>query len=151
MRLEDDYGLLVARTHRALRSRFSRELSKHGITFEQYQTLLGLSEGDGVPQRVLAERLALEPTYTARMLRRVEKAGLIERRRDQKDARVRFVFCTAKGQAVWEMARQIREQTLPQSVSCLTDAERLQLRHLLNTLHDHVTALMEQPAELESA
>lgn len=147
MRLEDDYGLLVARTHRALRARFTRELAKHGITFEHFQTLLGLSEGDGVPQRVVADRLALEPTYTTRMLRRVQKAGLIERRPDENDGRVRCVYRTAKGKTVWELARQIRKQTLPEAISCLTDAERRELRRLLNAIHDHVTALTEQPAE----
>ncbi len=149
MQLEDDYGLLMARTHRALRSRFTRELGRHGITFEHYQTLLGLSEGEGVPQRVVADRLALEPTYTARMLHRVEKAGLIERRPDENDGRVRCVYTTTRGQEVWGIARAIRQRTLPQAMSCLTDVERQQLRRLLNTIHDHVTALMEQPDQSE--
>lgn len=147
MRLEGDYGLLIARTHRAMRARFSRVLASHGITFEQYHTLLGLSEGDGVPQHVVAERLDLEPTYTARMLHRAEQAGLIERRPDHKDGRVRCVFLTAKGEALWQLAQQIRARTHPETMSCLTDAQRLQLKGLLNTLHDHVRELMELPAE----
>jgi DNA-binding MarR family transcriptional regulator len=151
MRPEDDFGLLLARTHRAMRSQFAGRLGMHGIRFEQYQALLALSRGDGIAQHVVAERLSLEPTYTGRMLRRADKAGLITRPRDPADARVRNVRLTAKGRALWETAERIRGRALPEAMSCLTEQERGELKRLLNKLHDHVTRLDQTPAQTPPA
>jgi MarR family transcriptional regulator for hemolysin len=150
MRLEDDFGLLLARTHRAMRSQFAGRLNAHGIKFEQYQALLALSQGDGIAQHVVGERLSLEPTYTARMLRRAEKAGLVTRPRDPLDARVRNVHLTARGRATWLAAQQVRDHNLPQAISGLTQEERRELRRLLNKLHHHVTQLGQQPSSSTS-
>ena len=73
MQTEHDLGFRLGRTHRAMRSLLVRELNNLGYSFEQYHTLLGLSQGDNIAQNVLAGRLSLEPTYTTRMLQRVEE------------------------------------------------------------------------------
>ncbi len=142
MLIEKDPGLALARTHRAMRAHLTRKLTAEGFTFEQFQTLLGLKQGDGIPQYVLADRLYLEPTYTARMLRRVEKAGLISRPRDKADTRVRRVRLTPEGRAAWESLQRIQEQHLVDVFSCLDEARIGELIGLLNLIYECITEVM---------
>ena len=53
--------------------------------------------GDGAEVRELRRRLGLDPAYTSRLLRALERAGLIEVVVDPSDARVRLVRLTESG------------------------------------------------------
>ena len=142
MRIDEDPGLLLARTQRAMRSHLVRMLAEREVTFEQFQTLLGLSEGEDIAQNVLAERLYLEPTYTTRMLRRVEKRGLISRQRDESDARIQRVRVTPDGRALWDKLTHIREEHLAAVFQCLSRTELDELERMLNAIYAHITDLM---------
>ncbi|MFV0283612.1 MAG: GNAT family N-acetyltransferase [Castellaniella sp.] len=56
---------------------------------------------DGATARDLRARLGLDSGYLSRMLRALEKTGLITLRPDAQDARVRRVILTAKGRRQW--------------------------------------------------
>jgi len=142
MLIDDDPGLLLARTQRAMRSHLVHMLAENDVTFEQFQTLLGLSEGEDIAQNVLAERLYLEPTYTTRMLRRVEKRGLISRQRDESDARIQRVRVTPGGKVLWDKLTGIREEHLSMVFRCLSRAEQEELERMLNVMYSHITELM---------
>lgn len=141
--LKKDFGLLIARTHRVLRSYIYHQLSTMRVTFEQFQVLVGLSAGDDIPQNVLAERMDLEPSSIARMLSRMEKRDLITRVEDQADSRVRRVVVTEKGRELWRQIAPIRERHLEKALDCLTDEEVVQLEELLNRVREHVRELQE--------
>lgn len=143
MQMEHDLGFRLGRSHRAMRSFLVRELSTLGYSFEQYQTLLSLSQGDDIPQNVLADRLSLEPTYTTRMLQRVEKTGLISRERDAVDTRIVRVTITPQGRAAWERLEAVREECLERVRASMGLQCAEELRGLLDTLYDSVTELAQ--------
>lgn len=72
-------------------------LSEQGITYPQYLVLLVLWEKDGQPVNDIAKRLFLETNTVTPMLQRMEKDGILQRVKGQKDARQMIVSLTRKG------------------------------------------------------
>jgi DNA-binding MarR family transcriptional regulator len=69
-----------------------------------------LWEGDGQTIGAIAERLSLEPSTITPLVKRLEAAGFVDRKRNAADERKVEVFLTAKGKG------------LRRDSSCLTDA-----------------------------
>ena len=72
-------------------------LSEHGLTYPQYLVLLALWEKDAQPVNDIAKRLFLETNTVTPLLQRMEKEGILTRRKGEKDARQIIVSLTGKG------------------------------------------------------
>ena len=83
----------LARAHRV---RLATLLAPHGLHAGQDVLLLALWEEPGTSQAALAIRLGVEPPTITRMLQRLERSGLVERRADPHDARVLRVHPTPR-------------------------------------------------------
>ena len=81
-----------------------------GITYPQYLVLLVLWEQDRQPVNDIAKRLHLETNTVTPLLQRMEKAGLIVRKRGEKDSRQRIVSLTQQAIAMREKAKEIPNQ-----------------------------------------
>ena len=75
-------------------------LSEHGLTYPQYLVLLVLWEKDAQPVNDIAKRLLLETNTVTPLLQRMEKEGILIRKKGKKDARQMIVSLTAKGKAL---------------------------------------------------
>lgn len=93
-------NLLAKAASRALHARADGA----GFAPGQFPVLLELWNGDGVTQRDLLDRLDIEQATMANTLSRMERDGLISRRRHPKDKRAQLVFLTARGKALQETA-----------------------------------------------
>lgn len=78
-----------------------------GITYPQYLVLLVLWENDHQPVNDIAKRLLLETNTVTPLLQRMEKAGLIDRKRGEKDTRQRIVSLTDRSIRMREEAIDI--------------------------------------------
>lgn len=85
-------------------------LDSMGVTYPQYLVLSTLAEKDGMTIGSIAERLALEPSTITPLVKRLETAGLVTRKRNAADERQVHVHLTGKGRSLHEGA------------GCLTDA-----------------------------
>ena len=72
-------------------------LSVHGLTYPQYLVLLVLWEKDAQPVNAIAKRLYLETNTVTPLLQRMEKEGLLIRKKGKEDARKMIVTLTKKG------------------------------------------------------
>ena len=72
-------------------------LSGYGLTYPQYLVLLVLWEKDAQPVNDIAKRLLLETNTVTPLLQRMEKEGVLVRRRGEKDGRQMIVSLTKKG------------------------------------------------------
>ena len=75
-------------------------LSEHGLTYPQYLVLLALWEKDAQPVNDIAKRLFLETNTVTPLLQRMEKEGILSRRKGEKDARQMIVSLTGKGKGL---------------------------------------------------
>ena len=72
-------------------------LSGQGLTYPQYLVLLVLWEKDAQPVNDIAKRLYLETNTVTPLLQRMEKEGILVRKRGKEDARQMIVSLTKKG------------------------------------------------------
>ena len=70
------------------------------MTYPQYLVLLVLWEKDAQPVNDIAKRLFLETNTVTPLLQRMEKEGILVRRKGEKDARQMIVSLTDKGKGL---------------------------------------------------
>ena len=100
MPLEDQLCFSLYATTIAINRAYKPMLDSLGITYPQYLVLSTLWEEDGRTITAIADRLALEPSMITPLVKRLEAAGFVGRRRNPKDERQVLVRLTAKGKAL---------------------------------------------------
>lgn len=91
------FGFLIHDVSRLRRIVVDRALKPLGITRSQWWVLAFLSRRDGMTQTALAADLDLTKVAIGGLMDRMESAGFVERRQDERDARARRVFLTRAG------------------------------------------------------
>jgi MarR family transcriptional regulator, organic hydroperoxide resistance regulator len=129
--IQDYIGFQVLQVHKAHRQRAEAALNKLGIHTGQEMILLQLWIEEGIPQSQLAASMDVEPPTATKMLQRMERAGLIERRPDPEDARVSRVYLTARGRALEKPVLEVWKQLEAQTVAGLSLTEQTLLHRLL--------------------
>ncbi|MBQ9676877.1 MAG: MarR family transcriptional regulator [Prevotella sp.] len=78
-----------------------------GITYPQYLVMMVLWEEDALPVNDIAHRLLLETNTVTPLLQRMEKQGLVARKKGKEDKRQQIVSLTKKGKDMEERAYQL--------------------------------------------
>ena len=78
-----------------------------GLTYTQYIVFLVLWEKDGVSVTEIGGKLMLDNGTLSPLLKKMEQAGYVERRRCREDDRVVEITLTDKGRALQEKAKDI--------------------------------------------
>ena len=121
----DLIGAVVARFHQE----YEEAATQHSLTGAQARLLSLLSLGP-LPMRQLARKLRCEPSNVTGIVDRLESRGLVERRPDPTDRRVKLAACTDEGHRV---ALSLRESLnfAREPLARLSEEERVLLRGLL--------------------
>lgn len=85
---ERDMFLLIHDVARLTRVEADRRARRMGMTRAQWGIIRRLASQPGRSQKELADILEVEPITVARMLDRLEAAGMVERRADGQDRRI---------------------------------------------------------------
>ena len=87
--------------------RLNGALSIHGLAWSEYQVLLYLAAaGEQRMRRVdLARCVGMTPSGVTRLLAPMEKLGLVDKQKTERDARVSIVTLTDAGRRVFEEAK----------------------------------------------
>ncbi len=97
----------------------------------QKRILIVLLETGKITQRVLTERLGIQPGSASEVLAKLEHAGLIVRETSSEDRRTTDVSLTEKGREQAMEALALRQEHHTQMFSCLSEQEKDQLLGLL--------------------
>lgn len=89
-------GYLIHDVSRLRRVTYDRELAPLGITRSQWWVLAFISRNDGLPQTQLANELDVGKVALGSLIDRLQTAGFVERRADEKDRRIKRVFLTER-------------------------------------------------------
>lgn len=100
MSLENQLCFSLYSTSMAITRAYKPVLDELGLTYPQYLVLLVLWDEDGRTVGQIAERLALESSTITPLVKRLEAAGLVVRKRDDADERRVFVHLTDQGRAL---------------------------------------------------
>ncbi|MFB7558321.1 MarR family winged helix-turn-helix transcriptional regulator [Streptomyces brevispora] len=121
-------GTVVARYY----EEYEQAAAAHSLTGAQAR-VLGLLSLEPMPMRRIAQKLKCEPSNVTGIIDRLEVRGLVERRPDPADRRVKLAAPTEKGTRT---ARQLRESLdfAREPLAGLSDADRAVLRDLLRRM-----------------
>lgn len=131
---EESLGFLLADVSRMMRRAFLRRLDGATVTLAEARTLVYVSRHEGVRQVALAELLEVQPITLARLLDKLERAGLVERRPDPTDRRAYRIFLTSEAAprllAIEDVAALIRRDALrnfskPQAAELLSALRKI--------------------------
>lgn len=98
--IEKSVGFLLAKAHQRLFAAFRKELAPFGLTPPQFALLGFLWKKDGLSQVEISEKSEVDRTTIGGLVDRLEKCGLVERRRHPEDRRVYLVHLTEAGRAL---------------------------------------------------
>jgi DNA-binding MarR family transcriptional regulator len=127
-------GGQLVRAEKAHHRLGSEWLKRVGLYTGQEMLLLSLRSEDGMTQSQLASRNCLDLSTITKVVQRMERAGLVQRRVDLDDARISRVYLTEQGRALCEPAWQMWLDLEQRLTEGLTEAERVLLHRLLATV-----------------
>jgi len=140
LHLSDMVCFAIYSTANALTRAYQPILSKLDLTYPQFLVMLVLWEKDDQTVSEIGGKLNLDSGTLTPLLKRLETAGRIERRRDPQDERQVRITLTDEGQALREAAETIPEQifcALGQPLDDLKDM-RTRLLDIRGNLTDSV-------------
>ena len=122
----------LMRAQQLVLARLDATLKPHGISFAGYEALVLLvfSSRGSMPLGKMGDRLQVHPTSITSIVRRLEAAGYLARRRHPEDGRTVLAEVTERGREVVEQATGDLLD-IEFGLEALDDDERRQLSELL--------------------
>jgi DNA-binding MarR family transcriptional regulator len=132
--LDRSVGFLLNRAARSMKRTLEARLATYGITASQYVLLAILANKDGLSQTQLGNRLSFDnPTVTG-VIDRMERDGLVERRRTSSDRRVINIFLTRKAREILSELQEIADEVNDRALEDYSPKERSDLITMLNSI-----------------
>jgi DNA-binding MarR family transcriptional regulator len=138
-------GYQLSQVCKLRRARGSAMLEKLGIYRGQHFILFHLWEQEGLTHSELAERLHIRPATVTNALKRMERAGLLERRRDTADQRVSRVYLTPEGRAIRSDVEQVWWELEERTFGGLGADDRRDIRRLLEMIRENLVKRSVEP------
>ena len=136
-------GYLLRQASHAFRTAMEQALRAQGLTAAQYSMLSIVQSQPGLSGAELAEDAMLAAQSANEVIISLERAGLIERRRDDRDGRIRRVYLTPDGQTATDRARRCVYALEARMIAPLTER---QIRAFKTALVDCAVALQDGTA-----
>ena len=136
---------LLADASRLIRKLADRRLGTIGVTRAQWQALANLRRIGPMTQAALAEMMEVETATIARLIDRLESAGLIERKAEAQDRRVKLVTMTDKAAALMDEMGVIGQKLRDDMLVDLSPSELEGLIASLTTIKSRLIRLLETP------
>jgi DNA-binding MarR family transcriptional regulator len=115
-----------------------QSLEKIGLHRGQPPVLLILGKQDGMTHSELAAKMEVTPAAISNMVKRMEQAGFVVRRRDAEDERVSRVYMTDAGRAIYSEMEAIAQQVNETTFAGFTEEERTIMRDFLMRVHSNL-------------
>ncbi|UGT54862.1 MarR family winged helix-turn-helix transcriptional regulator [Nocardia asteroides] len=125
LRLDRQVCFALAVANRSVLAVYRPLLEPLGLTHPQYLVMLALWGEAPMSVKAVAEAIQLDSATLSPLLKRLESAGLITRRRDPHDERTLLIDLTDAGRALRERAEQIPPAVVARLGVSLADLEEL--------------------------
>ncbi|MFN3399036.1 MAG: MarR family winged helix-turn-helix transcriptional regulator [Ferrovibrio sp.] len=110
LKLDNQLCFALYAASNAMTRLYRDKLEPLGLTYPQYLVMLVLWEQDGIAVKEIGQRLHLDSGTLTPMLKRMEQAGLVQRRRSKADERQVDIALTPAGQALKADIRGVRAE-----------------------------------------
>ena len=109
----------------------AEDLKRWDLNLAQFDTLAHVGAAEGLTQQDLADSLLVTKGNVCQMLDKMERRGLLVRRRE---GRTNRLFLTADGRRMFEEVVPAHEELVGRQLSVLDPEEQAQLARLLGKL-----------------
>ncbi|SMO91609.1 MarR family winged helix-turn-helix transcriptional regulator [Gracilimonas mengyeensis] len=145
LKLDHQICFPVYAASRLIIRQYQPYLDELNITYPQYLVLLVLWEEEGISINRITERLVLNTNTVTPLLKRMEKQGLIKRKKSKEDQRKVLIYLTQEGKDMEEQAVHI-----PRSLTeGLSSGDELNINELID-MKEKLEQLIEFLQEKES-
>jgi DNA-binding MarR family transcriptional regulator len=141
------FGFLIHDVSRLRRIVVDRALKPLGITRSQWWVLAFLSRRDGMTQTALAADLDLTKVAVGGLIDRMESAGFVERRSDERDARARRVYLTRAGQKLVTTIRESVDSVETEILATVSEAELDEAARVLKAVKERLLTMAGAESE----
>jgi MarR family transcriptional regulator, transcriptional regulator for hemolysin len=139
-----EFAFILNDVARLLRTYADYKAAQFGMTRAQWAVLVRLDRAEGLNQSELAEMLDLQPITLTRLLDKLADSGLIERRADPDDRRVKRLFLTPAARPLLEHLSVVGEDLMAAVVDGLEPHAIEQMVGQLDAVRDNLRRLMQQ-------
>lgn len=129
-------GFLLASVGFGAAFRFREVIAPTGMQPREFAVLRHVAIDEGISQQACGHALKVAPSQMVALVDSLEDKGLIERRPDPADRRVRALHVTPRGRKALGTAFEAAMRNEAEVFGSLSDAERAELRRLLQTVAD---------------
>ncbi|WAL69076.1 MarR family transcriptional regulator [Amycolatopsis cynarae] len=136
---------LHGRTNKLLRALADAGMRRHGLHLGQNHLLAALWDHDGSTPGEIAATLNVTTPTVVKMATRMAAAGLLTRRRDERDQRLVRLWLTDAGRALREPVEAERQTLEEQVTADLSETERKYLLRALAKVHKTAADLLGGP------
>jgi MarR family transcriptional regulator for hemolysin len=144
-------GFLIHDVSRLRRNVVDRVLKPLGVTRSQWWVLAFLSRADGMSQVALAEELDLGKVALGGLVDRLEASGMVARKLDKIDRRIKRVHLTKKGQALIGRIRNSVSAAEREILDRIDDADLRATVRALRGMKENLLSMLEDARSDEDA
>ncbi|HET7417880.1 MAG TPA: MarR family winged helix-turn-helix transcriptional regulator [Solirubrobacterales bacterium] len=124
-------------THAA--RRFSERIAEVELNPPLFRVLNLIDAAEGQSQQAIGAAIQVPPSRMVALVDELEQRGLVERRPDPADRRVRALYLTRKGRSTLTRGRKIASAHEEELTSGLSETDRTRLTKLLQKMVDEQT------------
>jgi DNA-binding MarR family transcriptional regulator len=139
--IQETTGYLLSQICRLKHVRSHAFLGEIGLCRGQPFVLRALWEKEGMTHSELAEQLRVQPATITNMLKRMEKAGLVERRHDAEDQRVSRVYLTDAGRNIRDAVERVWSELEEQTFAGFSSKECVLLHSFLLRIRENLVRM----------
>ncbi len=125
---------------------FQSEVKEGDLTPRQLAVLITVAGKEGLSQTRLVERTGIDRSTLADIVRRMQRKGLLQRRRTREDARAYAVKLTEEGRKVLRSAEPLAKRADERILEALPPKQRDQFLEDLNAIVETLQKLSAQPS-----
>jgi DNA-binding MarR family transcriptional regulator len=130
--------IAVAKVHMLVDKAMAAGLQPLGLKLVQYDILAAIYRFPGLTQQQLADKLVVGRSNLSMLLPRFAASGLVERRGDPGDARLKRLHLTPDGQALTERALAVQVGVIEGMMGALTAEECETLGDMMRRVGRHM-------------
>jgi len=123
---------------------FHAEIKDGDLTPRQLAVLMTVAQNEGLSQTGLVERTGIDRSTLADIVRRMQKKGLLQRRRTKEDARAYAVKLTDEGRRVLRSAEPLAKRVDERILEALPSKQREQFLDELSAIVETLQKLAPQ-------
>jgi DNA-binding MarR family transcriptional regulator len=143
VRHQRTFGFMLRDVSQRYVKRFEQHAQTLSLTLPQCRTLVILESNQGLSQTRLARLVNAEPMAMVRILDRMEKDGLLERRTDPDDRRARRLFLTRSAQPLLREIWRLADLTRGELFQGVAQRDRCHFVKVLGKLYENVAAMQD--------